>query len=68
MTEEKKFFTKHLDTIIIIGSVLACFLLMNSSVTALGREIANLQQEITVIKTILIMKNIVPQKVDQKIE
>lgn len=46
-------FKKHVDTVIILGSFAACMLWMNG-------KFNSIEKEITIIKTVLIMKNIMP--------
>lgn len=48
-----EWFKKHTDTVIIIGAIVSSMLWMN------GR-FNELEKDITVIKTVLIMKNILP--------
>ena len=46
-------FKKHVDTVIVLGGILASVLWMNG-------EFNSLKKDITVIKTVLILKNIMP--------
>ena len=48
-----EWFKKHVDTVIVLGAILSSVLWMN------GR-FAEIEKDITVIKTCLIMKNIMP--------
>jgi hypothetical protein len=48
-----EWFKKHVDTVIVLGGILAAVLWMN------GR-FNKLENEMTVIKTVLILKNIMP--------
>lgn len=46
-------FKKHVDTVIVLGAILSSVLWMNG-------KFAEIEKDITVIKTVLIMKNIMP--------
>lgn len=46
-------FKKHADTIVILGSFALCFWTMNE-------KISHIEKELTIIKTVLILKNIMP--------
>jgi hypothetical protein len=50
-------FKKHADTIVILGSFALCFWNMNEKMNARFSEI---EKDLTIIKTVLIMKNIMP--------
>lgn len=47
---------KHVDTVIVVGGILGVFMWMNS-------KFDELKTELTVIKTVLIMKEIMPMEV-----
>jgi len=65
-------FTKHVDTIVILGSVVTAVLWINSSIwdmkLEIKTEIAALDKEIAVLKTVLIMKNVMPNELAIKEE
>ncbi len=46
-------FKKHTDTVIVLGAILSSVLWMNG-------KFADLEKDVTIIKTVLIMKNIMP--------
>ena len=53
---------KHVDTVIVLGGILSSVLWMNS-------KFSELDKEITIIKTVLIMRNIMPVELaKEKIE
>lgn len=52
-----EWFSKHADTIIILGSFALCFWNMNEKMNA---EFNRIDKDLAVIKTVLIMKNICP--------
>lgn len=47
-------FKKHVDTVIIMSGILSSFLWVNN-------KLNNLEKEVVIIKTVLIMKNIMPK-------
>ena len=51
---------KHIDTIIILGSFASCMLWMNGKFTEIDARFAKIEQELAVIKTVLILKQIMP--------
>ena len=50
-------FKKHADTIVILGSFALCFWNMNEK---FNDRFNSLEKDLTIIKTVLIMKNIMP--------
>ena len=50
-------FKKHADTVVILGSFALCFWNLNEKMNERFNE---LSKEITIIKTVLILKNIMP--------
>lgn len=54
-------FKKHVDTVIILGAVAGSMLWMNGKFNEVEQKIANLDKEVAIIKTVLILKNIMPQ-------
>ena len=53
---------KHIDTTVILASVLTACLWMNGKFNEVEKEIALLNKEMAVIKAVLIMKNIMPSE------
>lgn len=54
-------FKKHVDTVIILTGILASVLWMNG-------KFNEIEKDITIIKTVLIMKNIMPIELASKTE
>jgi hypothetical protein len=54
-----EWFKKHADTIVILGSFALCFWTLNEKINLI-------EKDITVIKTVLIMKNIMPCEMAKK--
>jgi len=62
-----EWFTKHVDTVIILTAFAASVLWMNGQFndvskrfSSLEKDIASLEKDIAIIKTVLVMKNILP--------
>ena len=53
-------FKKHVDTVIILGAFAASILWMNGKFNDVDKRFNEIEKDITMIKTILIMKNIMP--------
>lgn len=51
---------KHVDTVIILIAFGACLLWMNGKFNEVNRKFAEIHQELAIIKTVLVMKNIMP--------
>ncbi len=56
-------FKKHADTIVILGSFALCFWTLNEK---MNDRFNNLEKDITMIKTVLILKNIMPSELAHK--
>ena len=52
---------KHVDTMIIMGGILSSFLWMNGKFNAIDACLALIEKDITLIKTVLILKGIMPE-------
>ena len=53
-------FKKHVDTVIILGAFAASILLMNGKFGEVDKRFSDLEKDIVMIKTVLIMRNIMP--------
>ena len=51
---------KHVDTVIILAAFGSCILWMNGKFNEVEKHINEVEKDITVIKTVLVMKNIMP--------
>ncbi len=56
-------FKQHADTIAILGTFAMCFWTLNEKVNT---GFSSLEKDITIIKTVLVMKNIVPHELLSK--
>ena len=54
-------FNKHADTLVILGSFAVAFWTLNEKISSIEKDLA-------IVKTVLIMKNIMPQEVCKNIE
>lgn len=59
-------FKKHVDTVIVLGGILASVLWMNMKFSEVDQKFSNVEKEIAVIKTVLIMRNIMPSELSCK--
>lgn len=50
---------KHVDTVIVLGGILSSVLWMN-------HKFAEIEKDMAIVKTVLIMKNIMPQELAAK--
>lgn len=63
-----EFFKKHVDTVVIIGAMISSMLWMNGKFNEIDKRFAELDKEISIIKTVLIMKGLMPESFVQKAE
>lgn len=54
-----EWFKKHADTLVILGSFALCFWTINEK---MNNGFNAIEKDIAIIKTVLIMKNIMPQE------
>lgn len=59
-----EWFKKHADTIVILGSFAVCFWTLNEKMNDRFNQI---EKDLTVIKTVLVMKNIMPSELTCKV-
>lgn len=59
---------KHTDTVIVLGSLITCMLWMNGKFNDIDKRFNDLEKDIAIVKTILVMKNIMPAELAQKEE
>ncbi len=55
-------FKKHVDASIIISSIVISMLWMNGKFNEVDKKFSCLEKDIAVIKTVLVMKQIMPQE------
>lgn len=55
-----EFLKKHIDTISILTSMCGAILWMNSRFNQIDQRFSNLEKEVAIVKTVLIMQKIMP--------
>lgn len=53
---------KHVDTVVVLGAILSSVFWMNSQFNSIDNRFALMEKDIAVIKTVLMMKNIMPNE------
>lgn len=53
-------FKKHADTAVVIGAIAASLCWMNASINELRTDIARLDKDLAIVKTVLIMQKMMP--------
>ena len=61
-----EWFTKHIDAMVIISVILGAVVWMNGEFNDVKREISDIRVDIAVVKTVLIMKKVLPAELAQK--
>lgn len=57
-----EWFKKHVDTVIVLGAILSSVLWMNGKFADIDKRFSDVERDMAVIKTVLIMKNIMPSE------
>ena len=52
--------SKHVDTVIIIGSIITSMLWMNHQFNAVDGRFANIEKDMAVIKAVMVLRQILP--------
>lgn len=60
-----EWFKKHTDTVIILGAFATSIFWMNGKFNEVDKRFNELEKDIVMIKTVLIMKNIMPNELAQ---
>lgn len=50
----------HTDTVIVLGALLSTVLWMNCQFNSIDNKFSQVEKELAIIKTVLVMKNIMP--------
>lgn len=58
--EKKNWLSAHADTAAVMTAIVSFFLWMNSSINDVKESVHAIEKDMTMIKTVLIMKNIMP--------
>lgn len=59
---------KHVDTVIVLGGLLSSVLWMNGRFNEVDKRFNDVEKEIAIMKTVLIMKNLMPAELAHKKE
>ena len=59
---------KHVDTVIILGAVISSVLWMNGKFNSVDVRFGQIEKDVAIIKTIMILKNIMPPELVHKDE
>jgi hypothetical protein len=61
-----EWFKKHTDTTVVLGAILTSVLWMNGKFNEVDSRLADMKTDIAVMKTVLIMKDIMPKELAKK--
>lgn len=64
--EQNTWFKQHADTIAVIATIISTVVWMNGKFNEVERDISGLKTDIAVVKTVLVMKNIMPAELTCK--
>jgi hypothetical protein len=59
-------FKKHTDTIIVLGGILSTVIWMNGKFTDVHSRLNEIEKDIVMVKTVMIMQKIMPQELAVK--
>ena len=57
---------KHIDTLVILGAFASCMLWMNGKFNEIDTRFSELEKDIAIMKTVLIMRDIYPKELAGK--
>lgn len=55
-------FKKHADTVVIITAIISSLLWMNTRFNEVDRRFSDMEKDFAIVKTVLIMKNVMPKE------
>ena len=61
-----EWFKKHTDAVIVLGGIVACMLWMNTQFNSIDNRFAQLEKDVAIIKTVLVMQKIMPSEIASK--
>jgi hypothetical protein len=59
---------KHVDTVIIVGAIASSMIWMNSQFNGIDSRFGQIEKDIAIIKTVLVMKEILPKELATSLE
>ncbi len=63
-----EWFKKHADTFVILGAVCGSLIWMNGKFAQIDKDFAQIDKDMAIIKTVLIMKQILPPDIISKVQ
>jgi hypothetical protein len=64
----ENWFKKHVDTVIVLGGILSAMIWMNAKFNGIDSKFSTIERDIAIIKTVLVMKGIMPDNLAIKEE
>ena len=61
-----EWFNKHVDTAIVLTAIFSSFLWMGGKFTDISDRFSALEKDVAVIKTVLVMKGVMPSELAKK--
>lgn len=61
-------FKKHADTVVVISTIIGAMIWMNTKFNEIDKRFADMERELAVIKTVMIMKGIMPDSLANHME
>ena len=53
---------KHTDALVVVGSIVTCMLWMNTRFNEIDRRFSEIEKEMAIIKTVLVIKGVMPME------
>lgn len=60
MDNRKNWFSKHVDTVIVLSGIVGSLIWMNNKFNKIQERFAVVEKDLAIIKAVLIIKNIMP--------
>lgn len=57
---------KHVDTVVVLGAIVTSMLWMNGKFNEIDRRFSDVEKDLAVVKTVLMMKGIMPECLTKK--
>jgi hypothetical protein len=62
-----EWFKKHADTVVILGAVIGSMLWMNGKFNEIDKRFTEIEKDIAVMKTVMIMRNLMPKELAKEL-
>lgn len=66
MEVEMDWFKKHTDTAVILGAIISSMLWMNTKFNEIDHKFSDIEKDIAIVKTVMIMKGVMPPELAAK--